>query len=143
MLFVLEAKFATHGVLGLGGVATLTLGGLLLVDAPIPEMRVHLITALAVSIPFGLITVFLMRIALKAHANKVLTGVQGLIGETGIAQTGLSPTGKVFVHGEIWDAVASADVSPGQLVVIRKVDGLQLQVDPAPARDRTPAVAQL
>ena len=143
VLFALEAKFATHGVLGLGGVVTLTLGGLLLVDAPIPEMRVHLLTALAVSIPFGIITIFLMRIALKAHANKVLTGVQGLIGETGVAQTTLSPAGKVFVHGELWDAVASANLPPGQLIVVRQVDGLQLQVDPAPSRDRAPAVAQL
>ena len=143
VLFALEAKFAAHGVLGLGGVVTLTLGGLLLVDAPIPEMRVHLLTALAVSIPFGIITIFLMRIALKAHANKVLTGVQGLIGETGVAQTALAPAGKVFVHGELWDAVASANLPPGQLVVIRQVDGLQLQVDPASSRDRTPAVAQL
>jgi membrane-bound serine protease (ClpP class) len=143
VLFALEAKFATHGVLGLGGVATLTLGGLLLVDAPIPEMRVHLVTALAVSIPFGLITIFLMRIALKAHANKVLTGVQGLIGETGVAQTSLSPSGKVFVHGEIWDAVAPTNVPVGELIVVRNVDGLQLQVDPVPTRDRVPVVAQL
>ncbi len=143
VLFALEAKFAAHGVLGLGGVVTLTLGGLLLVDAPIPEMRVHLLTALAVSIPFGLITIFLMRIALKAHANKVMTGVQGLIGETGVAQTALSPAGKVFVHGELWDAVASANLSPGQLIVVRQVDGLQLQVDPSPSHEHAPAVAQL
>jgi membrane-bound serine protease (ClpP class) len=143
VLFALEAKFAAHGVLGLGGVVTLTLGGLLLVDAPIPEMRVHLLTALAVSIPFGIITIFLMRIALKAHANKVLTGVQGLIGETGVAQTALAPAGKVFVHGELWDAVASANLPPGQLIVVRQVDGLQLQVDPAASQDRVPAVAQL
>ena len=141
-LFALEAKFASHGVLGLGGVATLTLGGLLLVDSPIPEMQVHLLTALAVSIPFGVITVFLMRLALKARANKVMTGAQGLIGETGIAQTSLSPAGKVFVHGELWDAVASASLPSGQLVVVRKVDGLQLQVDAASSTNPVP-VAQL
>src|ERR1700690_258314 len=62
ILFALEAKFAAHGVLAIGGIVTLTLGGLLLVDAPIPEMRVHLLTALAVSIPLGLIPVFLMSI---------------------------------------------------------------------------------
>ncbi len=64
-LFALEAKFATHGVLAIGGMATMVLGdALLLVDAPIPEMRVHLLTALAVSVPLGGITVFLMSIAL-------------------------------------------------------------------------------
>jgi len=141
VLFALEAKFATHGVLGIGGIVTLTLGGLLLVDAPIPEMRVHLVTALAVSIPLGVITVFLMSIALKARANKVVTGVQGLVGEVGMAQTALAPQGKVFIHGEIWDATSSANLSPGQLVVVRKVEGLQLQVDPAPSVQRTAASA--
>ena len=139
-LFALEAKFATHGVLGIGGIVTLTLGGLLLVDAPIPEMRVHLLTAVAVSIPFGLITVFLMNIALRARANKVVTGGEGLIGEVGIAQTALSPGGKVFVHGEIWDAVATSQVAAGDRVVIRRVDGLQLGVDPVEVAEHTPAV---
>src|SRR5208337_4327477 len=104
VLFALEAKFTTHGVLAIGGIVTLTLGALLLVDAPIPEMRVHLLTALAVSVPFGVITAFLMGIAVRARRNKVVTGEQGLIGEIGIAQTTLAPAGKVFVHGELWDA---------------------------------------
>ena len=129
-LLAAEAKFATHGVLTIGGIALLTLGGLLLVDSPIPEMRVHLLTALAVSIPLGLITAFLMAIALKARRNKVVTGAQGLLGETGVAQTALSPLGKIFVHGELWDAVASSVLPPGQLVVVRKIDGLTLEVDP-------------
>lgn len=130
VLFTLEAKFATHGVLALGGIVTLTLGGLLLVDAPIPEMRVHLSTALAVSLPLGLITVFLMSIAFKARANKVVTGVQGMIGEIGTAQTQLTPGGKVFLHGEIWDAVSSASVPAGQTVVVRALDGFVLKVEP-------------
>jgi membrane-bound serine protease (ClpP class) len=129
-LFAAEAKFASHGVLTVGGIALLTLGGLLLVDSPIPEMRVHLLTALAVSVPLGLITAFLMSIALKARRNKMVSGAQGLIGETGIAQTALSPRGKIFVHGELWDAVSSSEVSAGQSVVVRRIDGLLLQVDP-------------
>ena len=139
VLFALEAKFATHGVLTIGGIVTMVLGGLLLVDAPIPEMRVHLLTALAVSIPLGLITAFLMSIALKARRHKVVTGAQGLVGEIGLAQTVLSPQGKVFIHGELWDALASAHVSAGQTVVVRNVDGLQLQVEPVPSVERTPA----
>jgi membrane-bound serine protease (ClpP class) len=133
VLFALEAKFATHGVLGIGGVAMLTLGALLLVDGPIPEMRVRLTTALAVSLPMGLITVFLMSIALKARRNKIVTGEQGMVGETGVAQTALSPRGKVFVHGEVWDAISSTPVAAGEAVVIRRVDGLQLLVDPVSA----------
>jgi membrane-bound serine protease (ClpP class) len=129
-LFAAEAKFASHGVLTVGGIALLTLGGLLLVDSPIPEMRVHLLTALSVSIPLGLITAFLMSIALGARRNKVVTGSQGLLGETAVAQTALSPQGKVFVHGELWDAVASAQVPIGQLVIVRGIDGLTLRVEP-------------
>ena len=110
VLFALEAKFVSHGVLTIGGIVLLTLGALMLVDAPIPEMRVHLLTALAVSIPFGFITAFLMSIAVRARRNKVVTGEQGLIGEIGIAQTRLAPAGKVFVHGELWDAVSTAPV---------------------------------
>jgi membrane-bound serine protease (ClpP class) len=139
VLFVLEAKFAAHGVLAIGGIVTMVLGGLLLVDAPIPEMRVHLLTALAVSIPLGGITVFLMSIALKARANKVVTGVQGLVGEIGIAQTELSPRGKIFVHGELWDAMSASGVPAGQAVVVLGVDGLQLRVEPSPAAQRAPA----
>jgi membrane-bound serine protease (ClpP class) len=143
-LFAAEAKFATHGVLTIGGIALLTLGGLLLVDSPIPEMRVHLLTALAVSIPFGLITAFLMTIAIKARRNKVVTGAQGLVGETGVVQTALSPQGKVFVHGELWDAVASSALPAGQLVVVRRIYGLTLAVDPLgatpPAGSPAPAI---
>jgi membrane-bound serine protease (ClpP class) len=130
VLFALEAKFITHGVLTIGGISLLVIGGLLLVDAPIPEMRVRLVTALAVSIPLGIITAFLMSIAVRAGRNKVVTGEQGLVGEIGIAQTPLSPAGKIFVHGELWDAVASVEIRAGERVVVRQVDGLILQVDP-------------
>jgi membrane-bound serine protease (ClpP class) len=140
-LFAAEAKFASHGVLTVGGIALLTLGGLLLVDSPIPEMRVHLLTALAVSIPLGLITAFLMTLALKARRNKVVTGMEGLVGETGIAQTALSPQGKIFVHGELWDAVSSTDVPAGSSVVVQRVDGLVLQVEPLAVPRSAPAPA--
>lgn len=130
VLFALEAKFASHGVLGIGGIVTLTVGGLLLVDGPIPEMRVRFWTALAVSLPLGAITVFLMTIALKARANKVTTGPQGMIGEVGLAQTDLDPCGKVFVHGETWDARARQRVSAGKRVVVKSVHDLEVEVDP-------------
>ena len=140
VLFALEAKFATHGVLAIGGISMLVIGALLLVDAPIPEMRVKLATALAVSVPLGGITVFLMTVALRARRNKVMTGAEGLIGEVAIAQTPLAPSGKVFVHGEIWDAVATANVSAGEKVVVHDVDGLQLKVDPVHEAQNTSVV---
>ena len=141
VLFALEAKFMTHGVLAIGGIVTMVLGALLLVDAPIPEMRVHLGTALAVSIPLGAITATIMSLALKARRNKVVTGAQGLVGEIGVAQTALSPGGKVFIHGELWDAVSSAHIAAGQRVVVRRVDGLQLEVEPVVQRSPVTATA--
>ncbi len=138
VLFVLDAKFATHGVLTVGGIALMILGALLLVDAPIPEMRVRLLTALAVSVPIGVITVFLVGLVIKARRGKVVTGEQGLVGEIGIARTLLQPEGKVFVHGELWDAVAPVNVGPGERVVVKRVSGLRLEVEPmkeaAPSR---------
>ena len=140
VLFALDAKFGTHGVLAIGGIATLVIGALLLVDTPIPEMRVHLATALAVSIPLGGITVFLMSVALRARRNKVVTGIEGLVGEIGVTQTALSPGGKVFVHGEIWDAVSSADLAAGEKVIVQQIDGMQLKVIPKTAiADKTTA----
>jgi membrane-bound serine protease (ClpP class) len=139
-LFAAEAKFASHGVLTTGGIVMLTLGALLLVDSPIPELRVHLLTALAVSIPLGLITAFLMSIALRARRNKVTTGEQGLIGEVGVARTPLDPAGKIFVRGELWDAVSSLPIAAGQRVVVRNIEGLTLQVDPAASTQTVHAV---
>lgn len=139
VLFALEAKFVSHGVLTIGGITLLVIGGLLLVDAPIPEMRVRLVTALAVSIPLGIITAFLMSIAVRARRNKITTGEQGLIGEIGITQTPLAPAGKVFVHGELWDAVSPVSIPAGERVVVRRVEGLTLQVEPIPAA--TPVMA--
>ncbi len=129
MLFVLEAHFASHGILGTGGTVALVLGALMLIDGP-PEMRIHLATALSVSIPFALITMFLLSLAIKARRNKSLMGGEGLLNEIGEARTVLAPSGKVFVHGEYWDAVSSATVESGTEVRVVAVDGMKLRVEP-------------
>lgn len=136
ILFALEAKFQSHGVLTVGGILIMVIGSLLLVNGPIPEMRIKLVTALSVSIPLGLITAFLMTIAFKARQGKVMTGEQGLIGEVGVVQVALNPAGKVFVHGELWDAIAPMGVDAGQNVVVRGVRDLTLQVEPDTAGNR-------
>ncbi len=133
VLFALEAKFATHGILSIGGIAALTIGGLLLVDGPIPDMRVRLWTALGVSVPLGLITAFLMTLVVQARRKKSMLGPQGLVGEVGVARTPLAPEGKVFIQGELWNAIASAQIGSGEPVRVNKVDGLLLYVEPARA----------
>ncbi|HWR16226.1 MAG TPA: nodulation protein NfeD [Terriglobales bacterium] len=133
VFFALEAKFVSHGALTIAGIASLTIGAMLLVDGPIPQMRVQLWTALAVSVPLGLITVFLMALAIRAYRGKVTTGVEGLVGEIGTAQTPLEPEGKVFVHGETWNAVSSSSVKAGEQVRVRRVAGLKIEVEPVAA----------
>lgn len=130
ILFALEAKFATHGALGIGGIAVLILGALLLVDGPIPQMRIRPITAVAVSIPFGLLTLFLVNIAVRARRGKVVTGKRGLIGEIGTARSPLRPDGQVFVHGEIWNAHCDPGADAGQSVRVAGVQDLLLTVEP-------------
>lgn len=131
ILFALEAKFVSYGVLGAGGVICMILGALMLVDGPIPEMRVNLLTAIAVSIPIGAIAIFLMTLVLRAHKNRVATGVEAMIGEIGIARTILGgPDGKVFVHGELWNATAKSQIAEGARVRVREVDGLRVIVEP-------------
>jgi len=128
-LFILEAHFTSHGVLGAGGTVAMVLGALMLIDGP-PEMRIHLVTALAVSIPFALITMFLLTLALRARRNKSLMGGEGMIDEIGQARTALAPVGKVFVHGEYWDAESSSPVESGAEVRVVAVEGMKLRVEP-------------
>jgi membrane-bound serine protease (ClpP class) len=130
-LFALEAKFTSYGVLGTGGVICLVFGALLLVDGPIPEMRVNLLTAIAVSVPIGIIAVFLMTLVLRAQKNKVATGPEAMIGEIGVARTAVEGDGKVFVHGELWNASALSAIAEGARVRVKRVEGLRVLVEPA------------
>jgi len=129
-MFVLEAKFASHGVLGIGGSIAMVLGALLLVNGP-PELRIHLSTALAVTIPFALITMFLVSLVVRARSNKAVMSNGGLLNEVGHARTPLSPDGKVFVHGEYWDAISSSPVDAGGAIRVVSVDGMKLHVEPS------------
>ncbi len=133
-LFVLEAKFATHGILGAGGAVSMVLGAMLLINGP-PELRIHFSTALAVSVPFALITTFLVTLVLRARANKSVLGQQALINQIAQARTALAPRGTVFVHGEYWEAVSSVPVEEGRDVRVVGVDGLKLRVEPAGSRE--------
>ncbi len=129
LLFALEAIFTSHGILGAGGAVAMVLGAMLLVEGP-PALRIHFATAVALALPFSLITVFLASLAVRAHRRKVMTGDVGMIGEIGEARTPLTPKGKVFVHGEYWDAESPVPVVPGTRVRVVAVEGLLLRVEP-------------
>ncbi len=128
-LFVLEAKFASHGILGAGGAVAMILGALLLVEGP-PEVRIRLSTALGVTLPFALITGFLVSLVIRARSRKVVTGETGMLGEIGIAHDAIQREGRVFVHGEFWEAVSREPVPAGARVRILAVENLKLRVEP-------------
>jgi len=127
-LFILEAKVASHGILGAGGAIAMVLGAVMLVEGP-PEMRIRWSTAIAVTLPFAIITVFLVSLVIKARANKVVTGDVGMTGLIGVAHTALDPEGKVFVRGEYWNAMADQPVEAGSKVRVVEVNGLKLKVE--------------
>lgn len=128
VLFILEAKIMSHGVLGIGGVIAMVLGATLLVEGP-PEMRIRLQTALAVGIGFGLVTLLLISLVVKVRRRPVTTGAGGMLLETGVAYTELNPTGKVFIHGEYWNAQAGQPIAQGLPVRVTAIDGLCLKVE--------------
>jgi membrane-bound serine protease (ClpP class) len=134
-LFILEAKFATHGILGAGGALSMVLGAVMLIDSPVPELRVHLSTAIALALPFSLITMLLLSLVLRARRNKVVTGSEGMIGEIGTALTPLAPDGRIFVRGEYWNATAASPVAAGNRVRVTAISQLNLTVEPIPPRN--------
>ena len=134
--FVLEAKFASHGVLAAGGTVAMMLGAVILINSPLPEMRIHLSTAVALALPFAAITVFLLSLVMRARAGKVVTGAEGMIGEIGVALADLAPEGSVFLRGEYWNAVATAPVKNGGKVRVSAVDHLNLTVEPVQNQSR-------
>ena len=127
--FVLEAKYPSHGIIGLAGAIALAIGAMVLIDAP-PELRIRPVTAIGVTLPFALITLFLVTLAMRARNNKVIMGTVGMLSEIGVAYTPLAPTGKVFVHGAYWDAESTRPVEKGASVKVIGVDGLRLTVEP-------------
>ena len=134
-LLALEVKVTSHGVLAGVGILVLVLGALLLVNSPWPQARIRLSTALGVAVPLGLIVVILLRFAIAAKMRKAVTGEEGMVGALGVAETDLGPlgsSGKVFVHGELWEARARQPIAKGTRVRVREIEGLTLVVEPTP-----------
>jgi membrane-bound serine protease (ClpP class) len=131
-LLILEAHFASHGVLAAAGILCLVIGALTLVDGPIPELRVHLATALSAGLAFGLITVFLLRLALRARRSKVRMGGDAMIGLIAVVTQPLAPSGQVMVNGELWQAESATPAALGEQVRVRGLRDLTLLVERVP-----------
>jgi membrane-bound serine protease (ClpP class) len=137
VMFILELKVTSHGMLTLGGILSVVLGSVLLFPGPIPELRLPIVVVLPASLTLAAFCALAVRLAVAARRAPVTTGVEGLRGEVGVVTQDLAPEGKVFVHGEIWNAISAGAALPkGTAVRVRTVDNMRLEVEPAPAKDR-------
>jgi membrane-bound serine protease (ClpP class) len=129
--FIAEIKIQGFGMFGIGGIISFILGSVMLIDAPIPEMRPAMSTIIMFAVTFAAVFIILAAKVIKAMARKSDTGQEGMVGEIGIAKSEITQTsGKVFVHGEWWNAVtASAQPIPsGAKVTIESVENFVLNV---------------
>jgi membrane-bound serine protease (ClpP class) len=141
VLFGLEAKFPTHGVLGVGGILAMFLGAIFLIKSPLTGMGVSGWTALAVTIPFAVIVIILARLVMRSRSWKQSTGKEELIGEEADVTEAIGSAeamGMVFIHGELWRAASRGGmpIPKGARVRVKKVAGLTLEVEPVMAPQR-------
>jgi membrane-bound serine protease (ClpP class) len=130
IFFILEIKVTSYGMLSVAGVVSLFLGALMLYEGDDPNVRL----SWSVLIPtVGLISAFFVTVAglaFRAQTATTLTGQRGLVGKIGVVKQALNPEGKVFVHGELWQAIARVPIEDGRKVRITGVEGLTLTVEP-------------
>ncbi|HTG82453.1 MAG TPA: nodulation protein NfeD [Geobacteraceae bacterium] len=136
ILFIAEIKIVSHGMLAVGGVVSMVFGSLLLFESPEPYLRLSwwvIVTTVLVTTLFFLVAVTK---AVQAHRRRPVSGSEGLVGETGSADSLLAPEGKVFVRGEYWKAWSEERIEAGEKVVVVAVEGMRLRVEKAGTRDQ-------
>ncbi len=127
-LFAAEVKVASYGLLTAGGIVAMILGAMMLVDAPIPEMRISLATLLPAAAAMAAWTIMLVRLVVQSQRRAATTGEAGMLGRTALAETDLDPAGWVLVQGERWRALADSKVAAGEEARVTRVEGLTLRV---------------
>jgi len=128
ILFILEIKVTSFGMLSVGGIISLTLGSLMLFDSSLPFLRVSfdvIIPVVAVTSSFFILAIYL---AVKAYRRKPTTGREGLLGAIGIAKSKIDPQGKVFIHGEYWDATSDEMIPEGTKVEVLEIKDTEIKV---------------
>ena len=133
LLFILEVKITSYGLLTIGGIISMVLGSLMLFEQPDnimnPALKVSLKLVITLTLATAAFFVFALSMALKTHRQKVTTGQEGLIGEIGRARTDIFQDGSVHVHGEIWSAFSDTEIKRGERVRVVEVDGMTLKVE--------------
>jgi membrane-bound serine protease (ClpP class) len=131
VFFIAEVKVTSYGMLTVAGLVSFVLGSLMLVDSPIPGMRVSLSVIMPAAVVVAAVTIFLLTRVLRSHKLAPITGAEGIVGEVGEAVTALDLAGKVFVHGEYWEAEAHQSIAAGSPVRVVRVSGRRLTVEAA------------
>jgi len=121
------------GLLAVGGVIALTLGSLMFVESPDPHLQVSLKVIVPMVATLTGLILFVVQRALSIQTQRVVTGPQALIGETGVATSDFGPEGTVFVHGETWTSTSGQPIRKGDKIRVVRVDGMQLRVERAPS----------
>jgi len=132
LLFILELKIVSHGLLTIGGAIAMIIGSVMLIDSPDPSARVSLTVILAMVGTVVAFFMFAMTLALKARSRRPATGAEGLIGQVGTAKMSFDDTGMIYVSGEYWQAKTTAPVQTGAKVEIIEKQGMVLKVKPVP-----------
>ena len=130
VLFILEIKVVSYGLLSLGGIAAMTLGALLLVKTDVPFMKVSLSVILPTVVTFGALLLTITWLAVKSQMRRPVTGAESMVGTIAVAKTDVAPRGKVFLQGELWDAVSEEPIREGEEAEVKAVAGLTLTVGP-------------
>jgi membrane-bound serine protease (ClpP class) len=130
LLFALEIKVPSFGLLTVGGVVSLLFGSMILMDSSQPELQLSLGVVIPVALGLSAIAIFLVRLGLASQRRRAVTGTAGMIDEIGEALSGIEPrgTGRVATHGEIWWATAQEPIAAGDRVRVTSVNGLTLTV---------------
>jgi membrane-bound serine protease (ClpP class) len=134
ILLILEVKVTSYGLLAVGGITSLLLGSLMLIDSPLPELQIGLRLIVPVTLALSGILLFLVNLAVRAQQARAVTGDAGMLGELGRALSSIDAggIGRVQTHGEIWTATAEEPISEGDAVRVTAVRGLLLTVRPEP-----------
>jgi membrane-bound serine protease (ClpP class) len=127
-MFIAEAFITSHGILGIGGTVAMVIGSVMLIDSPLPGLRISWAVIVPVVALSALLFIITVTLAVRVHRQKADTGMEGMLGLEGEARTEIHASGRVFVHGETWSAWSEEPIAQGDRVKVAAVQGLKLKV---------------
>ena len=138
VMLILEVTVTSYGLLAIGGITAMILGSLFLINQDFPYYQISWSVILPIVALAAGFTLLVFNFGIRALRRQTPTGSEGMIGRLGSAKTNLTPNGKIFVHGEIWDAVSSVPATAGQPVQITRIEGLTVHVKPVEPENERP-----